>query len=170
MSRRTAAYSDEFDVTRATPGRATRRAAPYLQQLFAEQIDGHPPLVNNSRWGNFRTRRARRWWHRTGGTAIALLGDAGAHCPLRSVLVGTKMAMEDAIALAKAVAAHPDDPTPRSPSTSRYVARSGEDQDSARPSLSWWEHSGFGPHDTLPGWQFAYHSSPPGHRPTASCA
>ena len=38
--------------------RATRRAGRIWRQLFAEQIDGHRLLVNNSRWGNFRTRRA----------------------------------------------------------------------------------------------------------------
>ena len=44
-----------------------------------------------------------------------------------------------------------------SPSTSACAARrSTKIQDSARPSLSWWEHFGRS-HDTLPGWQFAYH-------------
>jgi anthraniloyl-CoA monooxygenase len=124
--------------------------------LFAGQIDGHPLLVNNSRWGNFRTRRARRWRHRAGGTAIALLGDA-AHTAHFSVGSGTKMAMEDAIALAAAVAAHPDD-LDAALAEYEHVRRAqvAKIQDSARPSLSWWEHFGRS-HDTLPGWQFAYH-------------
>ena len=112
--------------------------------------------MNNSRWGNFRTRRARRWRHRAGGTAIALLGDA-AHTAHFSVGSGTKMAMEDAIALAAAVTASPGDldaalaeyELMRRPQVAKI-------QDSARPSLSWWEHFGRS-HDTLPGWQFAYH-------------
>ncbi|MGY1636912.1 FAD-dependent monooxygenase [Geodermatophilus sp. SYSU D00742] len=150
-----AAGLDEFDVTQP-PGPSDEKTRTYLQELFAEQIDGHPLLVNNSRWGNFRTRRARRWRHRVGGTAIALLGDA-AHTAHFSVGSGTKMAMEDAVALVAALDEHRDDvdaalatyETIRQPQVAKI-------QDSARPSLSWWEHFGRS-HDTLPAWQFAYH-------------
>lgn len=150
-----AAGLDAFDVTQP-PGRSDEKSRAYLQQLFAEQIDGRRLLVNNSRWGNFRTRRARRWAHRVGGTAIALLGDA-AHTAHFSVGSGTKMAMEDAVALADAVANHLGDVDEalveyeqvRRPPVERI-------QGSARPSLSWWEHFGRS-YDTLPGWQFAYH-------------
>jgi len=150
-----AAGLDEFDVNQP-PGKSDEKTRAYLQELFAEQIDGAPLLVNNSRWGNFRTRRARRWRHRAGGTAIALLGDA-AHTAHFSVGSGTKMAMEDAVALAASLDEHPDDidaalvayETTRQPQVTRI-------QDSARPSLSWWEHFGRS-YDTLPPWQFAYH-------------
>jgi len=150
-----AAGLDEFDMG-SPPGRSDDKSRAYLQELFAGQIDGRPLLVNNSRWGNFRTRRAQRWGHRIGGTAIALLGDA-AHTAHFSVGSGTKMAMEDAIALAAAVAGQPDDldaalaeyEKARRPQVEKI-------QDSARPSLSWWEHFGRS-YDTLPGWQFAYH-------------
>ena len=91
-----------------------------------------------------------------GGTAIALLGDA-AHTAHFSVGSGTKMAMEDAVALAASLDDHPDDvdaalmayETTRQPQVAKI-------QDSARPSLSWWEHFGRS-YDTLPPWQFAYH-------------
>ena len=150
-----AAGLDEFDVTQP-PGASDEKSRAYLQDLFSEQIDGHALLVNNSRWGNFRTRRTPRWRHRVGGTAIALLGDA-AHTAHFSVGSGTKMAMEDAVALVAALDAHPADPETalaeyeavRQPQVARI-------QDSARPSLSWWEHFGRS-HDTLPPWQFAYH-------------
>ncbi|RFU21961.1 FAD-dependent monooxygenase [Geodermatophilus marinus] len=150
-----AAGLDGFDVTQP-PGPSDERTKAYLQDLFAGQIAGHPLLVNNSRWGNFRTRRARRWRHRVGGTAVALLGDA-AHTAHFSVGSGTKMAMEDAVALVTALDEHGDDvdaalatyETVRQPQVARI-------QDSARPSLSWWEHFGRS-HDTLPAWQFAYH-------------
>ena len=146
---------DEFDVTQP-PGPSDEKTKAYLQELFAEQIDGHPLLVNNSRWGNFRTRRARRWRHQVGNTAIALLGDA-AHTAHFSVGSGTKMAMEDAVALVAALDEHADDvdaalatyETVRQPQVAKI-------QNSARPSLSWWEHFGRS-HDTLPAWQFAYH-------------
>ncbi len=150
-----AAGLDDFDVTQP-PGLSDEKTKAYLEDLFAEQIDGHPLLVNNSRWGNFRTRRARRWRHRVGGTAIALLGDA-AHTAHFSVGSGTKMAMEDAVALVAALDAHGDDvdaalasyETVRQPQVAKI-------QNSARPSLSWWEHFGRS-HDTLSAWQFAYH-------------
>src|SRR3954466_6453779 len=86
-----AAGLDEFDVTQP-PGPSDEKTKTYLQDLFAEQIDGHALLANNSRWGNFRTRGPRRWRHRVRGTAIALLGDA-AHTAHFSVGSGTKMAM-----------------------------------------------------------------------------
>jgi salicyloyl-CoA 5-hydroxylase len=150
-----AAGLDEFDVSQP-PGRSDGKSRAYLQELFAGQIDGCPLLVNNSRWGNFRTHRAQRWRHRIGGTAIALLGDA-AHTAHFSVGSGTKMAMEDAIALAAAVAAQPDDLDAALAEYEKVRRPQVEKiQDSARPSLSWWEHFGRS-HDTLPGWQFAYH-------------
>lgn len=150
-----AAGLDEFDAGQP-PGPSDEKSRAYLEALFAEQIEGHPLLVNNSRWGNFRTRRTRHWWHRSGGTAVALLGDA-AHTAHFSVGSGTKMAMEDAVVLAAALDAHGDDvdgalaeyETVRRPQVAKI-------QDSARPSLSWWEHFGRS-HDALPAWQFAYH-------------
>jgi anthraniloyl-CoA monooxygenase len=150
-----AAGLDEFDVTQP-PGASDEKSRRYLEQLFADQIDGHPLLVNNSRWGNFRTGRARRWRHRVGGTALALVGDA-AHTAHFSVGSGTKMAMEDAVALVAALGEYPDDvdaalagyEAVRQPQVAKI-------QDSARPSLSWWEHFGRS-YETLPPWQFAYH-------------
>jgi anthraniloyl-CoA monooxygenase len=146
---------DEFDVTQP-PGPSDEKTRAYLQELFAEQIDGHPLLVNNSRWSSFCTRRTRRWYQRIGASAVALLGDA-AHTAHFSVGSGTKMAMEDAVALVAALDAHPADvdaaladyETTRRPQV-------GKIQRSARPSLSWWEHFGRY-HDTLEPWQFAYH-------------
>src|SRR5260370_7614049 len=75
---------------------------------------GAPRRVDNhSGGGTYRTWRTRRWRHREGRTAVALLGDA-AHTAHFSVGSGTKMAMEDAIALVAALdrvhtAPHPID-------------------------------------------------------------
>ena len=92
---------DAFDAGQP-PGPSDQVTQAYLEKLFATQIDGCPLLVNNSRWGNFRTWRTQRWRHRDGRTAVALLGDA-AHTAHFSVGSGTKMAMEDAIALVAAL-------------------------------------------------------------------
>jgi salicyloyl-CoA 5-hydroxylase len=145
---------DQFDAGQP-PGPSDERSRRYLEDVFARHLDGHRLLVNNSRWGSFRTHRASRWRHRVGGTAIALLGDS-AHTAHFSVGSGTKMAMEDAVALVAALDAHEDVDTAlaayeavRRPQVERIQA-------SARPSLSWWEHFGRA-HDALPPWQFAYH-------------
>jgi anthraniloyl-CoA monooxygenase len=146
-----AAGLDEFDVTQP-PGASDLKSKAYLEELFAEQIDGEPLLVNNSRWGNFRTRRARTWRHGN----VALLGDA-AHTAHFSVGSGTKMAMEDAIALADALRAHAGDVDATLAAYEAAARPSVEKiQQSARPSLSWWEHFGRS-HDALEPWQFAVH-------------
>ncbi|MEW2399406.1 FAD-dependent monooxygenase [Streptomyces sp. NPDC046862] len=145
---------DEFDVTRP-PGASDTRSQEYLEKLFAEQIDGGRLLTNNSRWGNFRTRRTRRW-HTLDPRPVALLGDA-VHTAHFSVGSGTKMAMEDAVELSRALAGHPGDLSAALTAYERAAQPSVRGiQDSARPSLAWWEHFGRY-HDTFEPWQFAYH-------------
>jgi len=149
-----AAGLDEFDVT-APPGPSDEKTRAYLEELFADQIDGHKLLVNNSRWGNFRTRRTARWTT-LDPRPVALLGDA-AHTAHFSVGSGTKMAMEDAVALGRALSAHPGDLAAAFAAYEAAARPSVEKiQGSARPSLSWWEHFGRY-HDAFEPWQFAYH-------------
>ncbi len=142
---------DEFDVTQP-PGPSDLRSKEYLEGLFAEHLDGHPLLVNNSRWANFRTIRCERWWK---GNAV-IIGDA-AHTAHFSVGSGTKMAMEDAAALVTSVMENPGD---LKAALSAYEAvrrpAVGKIQGAARPSLSWWEHFGRY-HDHLAAPQFAFH-------------
>ena len=142
---------DAFDVTQP-PGPSDLKSKAYLESLFAAHLDGHPLLVNNSRWGNFRTIRCGRW--RRGN--VVILGDA-AHTAHFSVGSGTKMAMEDAAALVAALTAHPGDldaalsafEAARRPPVAKI-------QGAAGPSLSWWEHFGRY-HDHLDAPQFAFH-------------
>jgi anthraniloyl-CoA monooxygenase len=150
---------DEFDVTQP-PGVSDMVSKEYLEKLFAEQIEGRQLLVNNSRWGNFRTRRTRRWCDLRGGSAgappVVFLGDA-VHTAHFSVGSGTKMAMEDAIELARALVDQPDD-LPAALAAYEVAAQPSvrRIQDAARPSLAWWEHFGRY-HDAFAPWQFAYH-------------
>ncbi|MFH5823702.1 FAD-dependent monooxygenase [Georgenia sp. AZ-5] len=141
---------DSFDVTQP-PGPSDEKTRRYLEELFTEEIDGQPLLVNNSRWGNFRTRRAGSWH----AGNVALLGDA-AHTAHFSVGSGTKMAMEDAIELARAVAAH--DKLEDALASYEAAARPSVEriQGAARPSLSWWEHFGRY-HGAFDPTQFAFH-------------
>ena len=75
----------------------------YLEKVFAKHLRGHRLLVNRSLWVNFPTIENERW----STDNVALLGDAArtAHFSIGS---GTKLAMEDAIALAKHLDAEPD--------------------------------------------------------------
>lgn len=129
-----AAGLDGFDVDQP-PGPSDMRSFRYLEELFAEDIGGAPLLANNSRWGNFRTLKVSRWHHRN----VVLLGDA-AHTAHFSVGSGTKMAMEDAISLADAIVAHPED-IPSALAAYEAAARPSVDhiQGAAAPSLLWWE-------------------------------
>jgi anthraniloyl-CoA monooxygenase len=76
----------------------------FCESLFAAELEGHPLLKNNAVWRDFPIVRNARWHHRN----IVLLGDA-AHTVHFSIGSGTKLAMEDAIALAGALQRRPGD-------------------------------------------------------------
>lgn len=76
----------------------------FCEKLFADELRGHGLLSNRSLWLTFLTLRCRTW--RDGRTV--LLGDA-AHTAHFSIGSGTKLAMEDAIVLARAFERHGDD-------------------------------------------------------------
>ena len=81
-----------------------RATCEFLQDIFREHLEGEPLLTNNFvRWLNFPLVRNARWH----GDRIVLLGDA-LHTAHFSVGSGTKLALEDAIALASACAGVPD--------------------------------------------------------------
>jgi len=68
----------------------------YVGEVFAQDLNGHPLLSNNSKWINFLLVKNRKWFFEN----IALIGDA-LHTAHFSIGSGTKLAMEDAIALAE---------------------------------------------------------------------
>src|SRR5206468_141714 len=70
----------------------------FCEALFEAELQGHRLLKNRSLWRNFGTLRNDCWHHRN----VVLLGDA-AHTAHFSVGSGTKLAMEDALALARAL-------------------------------------------------------------------
>jgi len=75
-------------------------SAQFLGKVFAEELKGHRLITNRSIWRNFPTIRCERW---TAGNVV-LIGDAKATAHF-SIGSGTKLAMEDAIALAQALRA-----------------------------------------------------------------
>ena len=87
----------------------------FTEALFADELKGHPVLKNRSLWRNFPVVRNERWSHGN----IVLVGDA-AHTAHFSVGSGTKLAMEDAIALSRALGRYP-----RSRRPSRPTRRNG---------------------------------------------
>lgn len=89
-----------FDAStdRTSPEESDEHSLAYLSKAFDVELDGHPLIGNRTRWLRFRTVRCARW-HRGN---VALLGDA-VHTAHYSIGSGTKLAMEDAIALVGAV-------------------------------------------------------------------
>ena len=90
-----------FDATEDkvfAPGENDEAAIDRFREMFAEQLQGHQLLANNSKWLNFQTIRNTNWRHEN----LVLLGDA-AHTAHFSIGSGTKLAMEDATALAWAL-------------------------------------------------------------------
>jgi len=77
------------------PGVSDDYALERCQEMFASHLDGQSLLGNNSRWLQFPTITCERWHHNN----VVLIGDA-IHTAHFSVGSGTKLAMEDAIALA----------------------------------------------------------------------
>jgi anthraniloyl-CoA monooxygenase len=67
----------------------------YVGEVFAQDLNEHKLLSNNSKWINFLLVKNRRWYFEN----VALIGDA-LHTAHFSIGSGTKLAMEDAIALA----------------------------------------------------------------------
>jgi anthraniloyl-CoA monooxygenase len=112
-------------------------SAAFCHRLFAEHLEGEELLTNRSVWRTFPTIRCASWRHEN----VVLLGDA-AHTAHFSIGSGTKLAMEDSIALADAVCANLD-------SVSRALEVYEDSrridvlktQRAAQTSLEWFENS-----------------------------
>jgi len=76
----------------------------YCERAFADTLGGHPLVSNNSVWRTFPVLSNRRWWYRN----MVLVGDA-LHTAHFSIGSGTRLAMEDVIALVEGLDAHPSD-------------------------------------------------------------
>lgn len=105
------------------------------EQVFAATLDGHKLISNKSVWRNFPWIWNERWSHRN----IVLIGDA-LHSAHFSIGSGTRLAIEDAIALTKALEAETDIPgalaryeRERKPIVKKLVT-------AARTSADWYEH------------------------------
>lgn len=142
----------------------------FCERLFAKVLDGHPLISNAShlrgsaQWIRFPRVVCKRWVHhpsdpvpagqRGPRAPVVLMGDA-AHTAHFSIGSGTKLALEDAIALADDIAAHPGDLTG---ALRRYEAVRAIEvlriQNAARNSTEWFEN--VERHARLAPEQFAY--------------
>ncbi|PZU92515.1 MAG: bifunctional salicylyl-CoA 5-hydroxylase/oxidoreductase [Chelatococcus sp.] len=74
------------------------QSAAFLEGVFAEELDGHRLLINRSMWRNFPAIKCASWV----ADNVVLIGDAKATAHF-SIGSGTKLAMEDSIALHRAM-------------------------------------------------------------------
>jgi 2-polyprenyl-6-methoxyphenol hydroxylase-like FAD-dependent oxidoreductase len=107
----------------------------YCEEVFRDDLGGHPLLVNKSQWLNFKLVTNQRWSHDN----VVLIGDAlrTVHFSIGS---GTRMALEDAIGLAQAFAQTTDVGVAlreferaRRPAVEKFLQV-------AAHSVSWYEH------------------------------
>jgi 2-polyprenyl-6-methoxyphenol hydroxylase-like FAD-dependent oxidoreductase len=119
------------------------------ERVFAATLDGHALVSNKSVWRNFPWIWNERWSFKK----IVLIGDA-LHSAHFSIGSGTRLAIEDAIALVKALEAERDIPagldryqTERKPVVKKLVT-------AARTSAAWYEK--FPEHMKLGLTDFAY--------------
>jgi len=106
-----------------------------VEQIFAPELGGELLIASNSIWRQFPVIRNQRWSH----GKYVLMGDAlaSAHFSIGS---GTRIAMEDAIALADAILRHPNS-VDAITSTYEETRRPGKDRliDASENSFNWYE-------------------------------
>ncbi|WP_411279052.1 bifunctional salicylyl-CoA 5-hydroxylase/oxidoreductase [Gemmatimonas sp.] len=122
----------------------------FCESLFADVLTGEPLMSNvahlrgSAQWIRFPRVTCAEWVHwldtARGRVPLVLLGDA-AHTAHFSIGSGSKLALEDAIALDTQLAAHPGDVAS---ALARYQAERSVEvlklQNAARNSTEWFEH------------------------------
>jgi 2-polyprenyl-6-methoxyphenol hydroxylase-like FAD-dependent oxidoreductase len=108
--------------------------AAYAERLFARELEGHRILTNRSLWRQFPTVRNARWHD----GRVVLVGDA-AHTAHFSIGSGTKLAIEDAIALAHHVRGRRDVAAALAAYESERRPMVEALQRAAQTSLEWFE-------------------------------
>ena len=119
------------------PGESDTESIARVRELFAEELGGHGVMANNSKWINFTTIRNEHWRHEN----VVLLGDA-AHTAHFSIGSGTKLAMEDALALAACLHEQPDLDAALTAYEEERKPVVQSTQRAAQASLEWFENLG----------------------------
>ncbi|MFJ9854676.1 bifunctional salicylyl-CoA 5-hydroxylase/oxidoreductase [Streptomyces sp. NPDC101150] len=110
------------------------QSAAWCAKTFADALRGGTLRSNNSSWIAFRTVVNDRWYH---GNTV-LLGDA-AHTAHFSIGSGTKLAVEDALALAACLREQPDTASALAAYEQERRPVVASTQRAARASLAWFE-------------------------------
>ncbi len=126
-----------FAARSFAPGESDHDSISAVADLFADLLDGQPLVANNSRWISFGTVRCDSW---RDGNAV-LLGDA-AHTAHFSIGSGTKLAMEDALALAAALHEQSDVDSALAAYDAERRPVVVSTQRAAQASLEWFENLG----------------------------
>ena len=116
-------------------GAGEAESAAFLEGVFAEELDGHRLITNRSHWRQFPMIRCRRWVRGN----LVLIGDAKgtAHFSIGS---GTKLAMEDAIALHGSFLRHAEPLQALADFEATRRLEVEKTQHAADVSLVWFEH------------------------------
>ncbi|MFE7777272.1 bifunctional salicylyl-CoA 5-hydroxylase/oxidoreductase [Streptomyces sp. NPDC057445] len=114
-----------------------QQSAERCAKIFADALGGRPLRGNNSAWTAFRTVVNERWSH---GNTV-LLGDA-AHTAHFSIGSGTKLAVEDALALAACIEEQPTLPDALAAYETERRPVVESTQRAAAASLRWFEELG----------------------------
>jgi anthraniloyl-CoA monooxygenase len=132
-----AAGFDAFAAEGFGPGQSDSRSVEKICEIFGDMLAGHEVMANNSKWISFTTMRNESW---SAGNVI-LLGDA-AHTAHFSIGSGTKLAMEDALALAACLHEQPDVTTALAAYEDERKPVVVSTQRAAQASLEWFENLG----------------------------
>ncbi|HEY1091143.1 MAG TPA: bifunctional salicylyl-CoA 5-hydroxylase/oxidoreductase [Burkholderiaceae bacterium] len=150
------------DVWRAAglEGMSKEEGIAFCEKLFAKVLDGHglqsnaAHLRGSAQWIRFPRVVCKNWVHHNGIAPVVLMGDA-AHTAHFSIGSGTKLALEDAIALARDIEAAKGD---LDAALADYQAQRSIEvlriQNAARNSTEWFEN--VARHAALAPEQFAY--------------
>ena len=123
---------------------STDESIVFCERLFASYLEGARLMTNaaqsrGSPWINFLRVSNARWLDLAGPTPIVLMGDA-AHSAHFSVGSGTKLALEDAIALARALERRDDLPDALRSYEAERTLEVLRIQNAARNSTEWFEN------------------------------
>jgi anthraniloyl-CoA monooxygenase len=126
-----------FEAPDLRAGESDQTSIARIRELFGDILDGYAIHANNSQWISFTTVRNETW--RRGD--VVLLGDA-AHTAHFSIGSGTKLAMEDALALAACIHEHDDITTALDAYEAERRPVVLSTQRAAQASLEWFENLG----------------------------
>ena len=136
----------------------------FCEKLFARSLDGHALMTNarhlrGSAWLNFQRIRCTDWHHFNGRSHVVLMGDA-VHTAHFAIGSGTKLAIEDAIELARQFGRFGAISDAIPSVLAEYQALRAVDvlrlQNAAWNAMEWFENVGERYADSLPPEQFMY--------------